>query len=38
MIKLGSRTDILLPPGVAKKVEVKVGDAVQGGMTILARI
>ncbi len=38
MIKLGSRTDLLLPPGVAQKVEVKVGDKVQGGITILARL
>ena len=38
MIKLGSRTDILLPPDVAKKIEVAVGAKVQGGVTILARM
>jgi len=38
MIKFGSRTDLLLPASAAVRVEVKVGDKVQGGMTILARV
>jgi len=38
MIKFGSRTDLLLPPDAASKIEVKIGDRVQGGLTILARI
>jgi phosphatidylserine decarboxylase len=38
MIKLGSRTDILLPPDAARKVEVSVGTVVYGGLTVLARI
>jgi phosphatidylserine decarboxylase len=38
MIKFGSRTDVLLPPGVVESVAVKVGDAVRGGSTILARL
>lgn len=38
MIKFGSRTDILLPIGLATSVAVKVGDAVKGGSTILLRI
>jgi phosphatidylserine decarboxylase len=38
MIKLGSRTDLLLPPDAAKKIEVVVGTKVQGGLTILARL
>lgn len=38
MIKLGSRTDLLLPPGAAKSIAVKVGDKVQGGLTILCRM
>lgn len=37
MIKFGSRTDLLLPPDTAK-IEVKIGDVVKGGLTILARI
>jgi phosphatidylserine decarboxylase len=35
-IKLGSRVDILLPAGTA--VNVKLGDVVQGGVTVVARI
>jgi phosphatidylserine decarboxylase len=38
MIKFGSRTDLLIPPEMAKKVLVKVGDKVRGGMTILLRM
>ena len=35
-IKLGSRVDILLPAGTA--VDVKLGDVVQGGVTVIARL
>ena len=35
MIKFGSRTDIFLPPEV--KIDVKVGDKVKGGFTIIGR-
>lgn len=38
MIKLGSRTDLLLPAGAAAEVLVKVGDKVRGGATVLARL
>lgn len=38
MIKLGSRTDLLLPVGHAAKVLVKPGDKVRGGSTILLRV
>lgn len=38
MIKLGSRTDVLIPAGQAREVCVKVGDKVQGGATILLRV
>jgi phosphatidylserine decarboxylase len=38
MIKFGSRTDVLIPAGMAKEVLVKVGDKVSGGKTILARV
>lgn len=38
MIKLGSRTDILLPREAIQSIDVKIGDAVKGGMTILARV
>mgnify|MGYP001799039978 CR=1 FL=1 len=38
MIKLGSRTDILLPASPPPKIEVSVGTAVRGGITILARV
>jgi phosphatidylserine decarboxylase len=38
MIKLGSRTDILIPLSQAKEVCVKVGDKVHGGSTILLRV
>jgi phosphatidylserine decarboxylase len=37
MIKLGSRTDLLLPAGEAPEVLVKVGDKVRGGTTVLLR-
>lgn len=38
MIKLGSRTDVLIPAGHAREVLVKVGDKVSGGATILLRL
>jgi phosphatidylserine decarboxylase len=37
MIKLGSRTDVLMPVGEPLAVLVKVGDKVKGGATILLR-
>lgn len=37
MIKFGSRTDVLIPAGLAVEVLVKVGDTVQGGSSILLR-
>jgi phosphatidylserine decarboxylase len=33
-IKFGSRVDLLLPPGT--KVNVKLNEVVQGGVTVLA--
>ena len=38
MIKLGSRTDLLIPPGAVREILVKVGDTVRGGATILLRV
>jgi phosphatidylserine decarboxylase len=38
MIKLGSRTDLLLPAGSVAAVAVKVGDQVCGGASVLARV
>jgi phosphatidylserine decarboxylase len=38
MIKLGSRTDLLLPAGSAREICVKVGDSVRGGATILLKL
>lgn len=35
MIKFGSRTEIYLPAGAAIEMRVQVGDAVQGGRTVL---
>ncbi len=35
MIKLGSRTDVLIPAGQAREVLVKVGEKVKGGSTAL---
>jgi phosphatidylserine decarboxylase len=35
-IKFGSRVDVLLPPGT--QVDVKLGQAVQGGITVLAHL
>jgi phosphatidylserine decarboxylase len=38
MIKLGSRTDVLIPAGTAQEICVKVGDKVAGGATMLLRL
>jgi phosphatidylserine decarboxylase len=38
MIKFGSRTDILVPADAARDVQVKVGDKVKGGNTVLFRM
>jgi phosphatidylserine decarboxylase len=38
MIKLGSRTDLLIPAGSASEVCVKVGDKVAGGSTVLLKL
>jgi phosphatidylserine decarboxylase len=38
MIKFGSRTDVLVPAGVQRDVNVKVGDKVKGGQTVLFRM
>jgi phosphatidylserine decarboxylase len=35
-IKFGSRVDILLPPGT--KVNVRIGEVVQGGVTVIATV
>ena len=37
MIKLGSRTDVLIPAGGAREICVKVGDKVAGGATVLLK-
>jgi phosphatidylserine decarboxylase len=37
MIKFGSRTEVLLPASQALDVQVKVGDKVKGGSTLLLR-
>jgi phosphatidylserine decarboxylase len=38
MIKLGSRTDVLIPAGAAKQICVKIGDIVAGGSTVLLKL
>jgi phosphatidylserine decarboxylase len=38
MIKFGSRTDVLVPAGSQRGVNVKVGDKVKGGQTVLFRM
>lgn len=38
MIKLGSRTEIVLPAGDGLQVAAAVGDKVRGGATVLARL
>jgi len=37
MIKFGSRTEVLIPTGEAVEMQVKVGDKVRGGSTVLLR-
>jgi phosphatidylserine decarboxylase len=37
MIKLGSRTELILPDSEALKIDAKIGQKVQAGTTILAR-
>jgi phosphatidylserine decarboxylase len=37
MIKLGSRTDLLIPAESAGELCVKIGDTVAGGSTVLLR-
>jgi phosphatidylserine decarboxylase len=37
MIKLGSRTELILPDEPGLRIEVKVGDRVKAGSKILAR-
>jgi phosphatidylserine decarboxylase len=38
MIKLGSRTDVLIPAGDASEICVKVGDKVAGGAMVLLKL
>jgi phosphatidylserine decarboxylase len=38
MIKFGSRTEVLVPVSEAMELQVKVGDKVYGGATILLRL
>src|SRR5207249_3400459 len=38
MIKLGSRTDVLVPPGPGIEILAKIGDKVRGGSTVLLRL
>ncbi len=38
MIKLGSRTDVLIPAGAAREICVKIGDSVAGGTTVLLKM
>ena len=38
MIKFGSRTDLLVPAGAARDVNVKPGDVVKGGRSVLFRM
>jgi phosphatidylserine decarboxylase len=38
MIKFGSRTEVLLPAGTPMEVQVKVGDKVKGGSSVLLRV
>lgn len=38
MIKFGSRTDVLVPPTMAKQVLVQVGDKVRGASTVLMQL
>ena len=36
MIKLGSRTELILPHGAALEVEVRIGQKVKAGETVVA--
>jgi phosphatidylserine decarboxylase len=38
MIKLGSRTELLVPAGAGFECHVKPGDSVRGGITVLGRL
>jgi phosphatidylserine decarboxylase len=38
MIKLGSRTELLLPDEPGLEIVTKIGDKVKGGSTVLARL
>ena len=38
IIKLGSRTDVLVPAGPGVEILVKVGDKVRGGSSVLMRL
>jgi phosphatidylserine decarboxylase len=38
MIKLGSRTELILPDGSDWKIEVRVGDRVKAGTSVVARL
>jgi phosphatidylserine decarboxylase len=38
MIKLGSRTELLVPVGAGFECQVKVGDQVRGGLTVLGKL
>jgi phosphatidylserine decarboxylase len=38
MIKLGSRTELLLPDEPGLEIVAKIGDKVKGGSTIMARL
>jgi phosphatidylserine decarboxylase len=37
MIKLGSRTELILPDGPELRVEANVGDRVRAGVSVVAR-
>jgi len=37
MIKLGSRTELILPRTADLRVEVRPGDKIQAGSTVMAR-
>jgi len=38
MIRFGSRTEVYLPAGRWAEINVKVGDKVKGGMTVIGRV
>jgi phosphatidylserine decarboxylase len=37
MIKLGSRTELVVPRDESLKIETKIGDKVSAGSTVMAR-